>query len=132
MTASVALLYAGLLALLLISLSVRIVVLRRRHRIGIGSGDRPELARAVRAHANFCEYVPIALILLVLLDMTPAVSNGLIHTLGGMLVLGRLLHAIGLSRSAGTTFGRLIGSLLSWLMIVAAALYGIWLGVGSA
>ncbi len=131
MSVSVSLLYAALLALLLIVLSIRIVVLRRSHRVGIGDGKVPELKRAIRVHANFCEYVPFALILLMLLDLAPAVSGGVIHALGGTLLVGRILHAIGLSQSPGTSLGRLIGTALTWLMMLIAAGYGLWLGLAS-
>ena len=130
MPVSITLFYAALLALVLIALSVRIVLLRRKHRIGIGVGEVRALERAVRAHGNFCEYVPIALILLLLLDLAPAVSDGVIHIFGCMLLVGRILHAIGLNQSAGTSIGRFLGTVLTWLMIVLSAFYGLGLIVG--
>jgi uncharacterized protein len=131
MAFSITLFYAGLLALLLLVLSARVVALRRRHKVGIGSGDQPQLELAVRCHANFCEYVPLALVLLLTLEFSGAVATWLLHLLGMALVLGRLLHGFfGLNRSAGTSQGRFIGTLLTWLMLLIAALMAIWIGLG--
>ena len=125
---SITLLYAGLSGLLLLVLSFQVVGLRRKHRIGLGSGAEPELERAVRVHANFCEYVPLALLLLLLLELNAVLPGLVLHGLGGMLVVGRILHAMGLRRSAGVSRGRFLGTLLTWLMLLVSAL----LAVGSA
>jgi uncharacterized membrane protein YecN with MAPEG domain len=60
-------LYAGLLALLYLVLSYRIVVLRR-NKVSLGDGGNPILQRRIRAHGNFSEYVPMILIMLGILD----------------------------------------------------------------
>lgn len=127
---SITLLYAGLAGLLLLALSFQVVGLRRKHRVGLGTGDQPALERAVRVHANFCEYVPIALLLLLVLELSTVVSDFLLHLLGAALIIGRLLHAQGLSRSAGTSKGRFIGTLLTWLMLAVAALLAVGVAVG--
>lgn len=116
------LLYAGLASLLLIALSYRVVALRRRHQVGIGTGSVNALERAIRAQANFSEYVPLALLLLALLEMTSAPAL-LIHALGVALILGRVLHAIGLNRSAGISSGRFVGTLLTWLVLLIGGLF---------
>ncbi len=124
----ITLFYASLSALLLIGLSVQVVRLRRQLRIGVGSGGNPQLECAIRAHGNFCEYVPIALLLLLALELAASLPGWALHLLGGMLVVGRLLHGFfGLNRGPGTSFGRFFGTLLTWLMIVAAAVTGLWL-----
>ncbi|NCO18453.1 MAG: glutathione S-transferase [Gammaproteobacteria bacterium] len=113
--------YAGLLGLVLIALSIQVVILRRRHQVGIGFGQVQALERAIRTQANFTEYVPLALVLLVLLGISGALPDAALHLLAGALVVGRILHAVGLSRSAGTSFGRLAGTALTWLVLLAAA-----------
>lgn len=87
--------YAALLALLIVRLSLGVIKLRRTEKVRLGDGGVSGLQNAIRAQGNATEYVPISLILLILLEL-----NGghmlLIH-LGGMTVLaGRLLHAKGL------------------------------------
>ncbi len=56
--------YAAVLALVFVGLSVRTIRLRRRARIAVGDGGDPRLARAMRVHTNFAEYVPLALLLI--------------------------------------------------------------------
>jgi len=121
MHVSVILPYAGLLALILLLLSISVVRLRRRHQVGIGTGGVPELARAVRAHANFCEYVPLALVVLFGLALAGAAPIWALHALGGGLVLGRALHAVGLSRSEGASAARIWGTLLTWIVLLVSA-----------
>ncbi len=117
---NVTLLYAGLLGLQLLVLSWRVVSLRRRLRIGLGDGGNADLQRAVRVHGNFLEYTPIALLLIALLEL-----NGLepvwLHAAGVALLVFRSLHAFGLARSTGTSFGRFAGTLGTWVLLAALA-----------
>ncbi len=114
--------YAALLGLLLLVLAGAVVRLRGKHKVGIGDGGHEDLALAGRAHANFIEYVPIALILLLLLEYR-GVPAWALHGLGGGLLLGRLLHAWGLSQSRGTSPGRAIGILLTWAVLLITSLW---------
>lgn len=118
-------LYAALLGLLLLALSLLVVRVRRRERVGIGHGNHPALESAMRVQGNFTEYVPIALILLLLVE-SHAPGAGWLHVLGGMLLVGRLLHAWGLARSPGKSVGRFWGTGLTWLMILLSALISLW------
>lgn len=121
MHAHIVAIYGSLLGMLLIYLSIRAVKFRRRDRVEIGVGESSDLARAARAHANFTEYVPIALILLLVLEQT-AFAHWAMHVLGAALLIGRCLHAWGFTSKAGPNFGRIWGTLLTWLTIVIAAL----------
>lgn len=126
------LLYAGLLGLLYLVLSIRVVVLRRRHGVGLGSGGERELQRAIRAHANFAEYVPIAVLLIWLLDAGTAAPAWLVHLLGLALVVGRALHGLlGLNRSAGVSFGRFWGTVLTWIVILVSSLILVYMAFAS-
>ena len=120
----VTLLIAGLHGLLLLVLASRIVAVRRGRRIGLGDGGDPALLRRIRAHANFVEYVPFALVLLGLLELGGFDRRG-VAVLGGVLLVARVLHAIGLSRSGGVSFGRFWGTLLTWCVILAASILAI-------
>lgn len=85
-------LYAAILALIYIALSVNTIKGRRKHKVTLGDADNFDMKRRIRAHANFGEYTPLFIILLALAEM-----NGLptyaIHLLGGVFVLGRIMHA---------------------------------------
>jgi uncharacterized membrane protein YecN with MAPEG domain len=118
----VSFLYAGLLGLLLIALSVQVVRARRRFRVGLGTGTEDGLHQAVRVQANFTEYVPYAVLLLVLAEITglPAAA---VHGAGVLLVVSRVLHAVGLSGSPGRSFGRFYGTAGTWLLIVGLSIW---------
>ena len=58
--------YAGLLGLILLGLSIKVIGERRRTGIAIGDGDNALLRRRMRVQANFCEYAPIAVVLIAL------------------------------------------------------------------
>ncbi|MEN1728246.1 MAG: MAPEG family protein [Pseudomonadota bacterium] len=119
MAFTISLFYAGLLGLILFGLSLRVVMLRRQLKVGIGSGDQPELEKAIRAHANFCEHAPLALLLLVLLEGAGVVPVILLHVLGAVLVISRVMHGfMGINRTAGVSTGRFVGTLLLWAMIL--------------
>jgi hypothetical protein len=87
--------YASLSALLIVRLSLAVIKLRRKNRVSVGDGGNEELQLAIRTHANAVEYIPITLLLLLTLELNGAPSI-LIHVLGGTLLVGRILHSIGL------------------------------------
>jgi uncharacterized membrane protein YecN with MAPEG domain len=79
----------------------------------------PQLIQAMRAFGNASEYVPAglaALTLMAVLDVHPLV----VHVTGVTLFLGRVLHAVGLSRSSEATLPRAAGVTLTWLAYVFA------------
>jgi uncharacterized protein len=114
--------YAGLLGLLLIALSAQVVLARRRYRVGLGAGSEAGLQQAIRVQANFVEYVPFAVILLVMAELSGLPLPAL-HGVGILLVASRVLHAIGLTQSPGRSFGRFYGTAGTWLVIVALSLW---------
>jgi uncharacterized membrane protein YecN with MAPEG domain len=101
-------LYASLLALIFLALSVRVIGFRRVVRIGLGDGGDTALLRRVRVHANFAEYVPLCLILIGLAESLRAPSL-LLHGLGGLLLAARMSHAFGVSRQPETFAWRVAG-----------------------
>ena len=114
-------LYASLLALLFLALSLRVIAYRRSSQVSIGdAGDRVLLGR-IRAQANCAEYAPIGLVLLALAELQGAPAAAL-HVLGGALLLGRAAHAVGFSRSPQIRSLRVLGMALTALMIGLTAL----------
>ncbi|EGW22846.1 MAPEG family protein [Methylobacter tundripaludum] len=87
--------YASLAALLIVRLTLSVIKLRRKNRVSVGDGGNEGLQLAIRAHANAVEYIPIALMLLLTLELNGA-PKILIHILGTTLIIGRILHAMGL------------------------------------
>lgn len=117
--------YAGLLALLLVALSINVIRMRWQYRQGLGDGGHQALARAVRVQGNFIEYAPLGLILIWLLESAgfyPAV----VHALGIALVLGRVAHGWGLSQSDGPSIGRAAGMFLTFSVLIVGGLLALY------
>ena len=125
MTPRITLLVASLHVLLYLVLSLRVVLRRRSARIGVGSGGDEAMTLRMRVHGNFAEYVPLALLMLGLLELC-AVPAALLWTFGLALLAARVLHAIGLGSSAGYSFGRFGGALATFVVLLAMALTGLW------
>src|SRR5262249_13625363 len=93
--------------------------------VSLGDGGSPDLTVAIRRHANFVEHVPLALLLMALLELNGA-GHGLLYVLGTLLVLARLIHPFGLDiavmRRPPRGFGAGVTSLVS--LIASAVL--IW------
>lgn len=108
-------LYTGLNLLILLVIGIRVSLGRQRHKVSVGDAGNTELLRLVRVHANGAEWVPGALVGLLVLAMmdAPALS---IHVLGATLTLGRVAHAYGFTVSAGPSPARVLGSSLTLLV----------------
>jgi len=113
----VAAIYGALLAMLFLMLSIHVVTLRHELEVPFGDGGKEKLTKAVRAHGNFAEYVPMALILFVMLELN-GTSDHLVHILGGVLVLARVSHASGILFSKSRiSKRRIFGTALTWIVI---------------
>jgi uncharacterized membrane protein YecN with MAPEG domain len=91
----IASIYASLSALVIVKLAVSVIKLRRKNRVSVGDGGNEALQLAIRTHANAVEWIPISLLLLLTLELNGAPTI-LIHILGATLLIGRILHAMGL------------------------------------
>lgn len=113
-------LYAGLLALLFLALSFRVVFRRREQKINLGDGGDAEMQRRVRGHGNFAEYVPLILVLIALLELGRTTPGWALHAMGITLVIARLLHGYALSFSKHFFLGRFIGTILTFTLLLVA------------
>ena len=113
-------LYAAALALLFIALSVRTLRLRRTLGVGLGDQGEPRILRAMRVHANFAEYVPLTLVLILMLELQSA-SAGPVHFLSACLVTGRISHAFGVSREPEDYRFRVFGMVMTFTALGGAA-----------
>ncbi len=111
-------LWAGLHIFLLLVLSVLVTRQRRKHHVSLGDGGVPALQQSIRAFGNATEYVPPALAGLAVLAIAGAPPL-LIHPIGLVLFVGRVMHAVGISRSSGATLPRALGTLGTWIAYVA-------------
>lgn len=119
-TGLVTALYAAVLGIMFVALSVRTVRVRRRLRIGLGDAGNPQMLRAMRIHANFSEYVPLSLGLIYLAEVQGA-PGWLAHALGISLVFARVAHAYGLYREK--VLFRVIGLSANLTLLLVACSY---------
>ncbi|GAB57794.1 MAPEG family protein [Rheinheimera nanhaiensis] len=122
-------LYAALLALMFVVLSIKVIGKRRQFQVGIGTNGEALLERAVRVHANFAEYVPLALVLMFLAEYS-GLEPLYLHILGLTLLLGRLSHAYGVQQLKEPLKFRVFGMLLTFsvLLLSAIAILLLYLG----
>lgn len=118
--ARAAALWAALLILTLLGLSLAVVRQRQRHGVMFGDGGVPELAQAIRAFGNAAEYIPPGLIGLTVMAMVGAPALA-VHAAGFILFAGRAAHAVGLSRESGPSRLRSIGMVLTWVAYILTA-----------
>lgn len=129
--APVTLLTSGVLGLLYIALSAQVVMGRAKTNISLGDNasgtillgkeaEAPKLQIAIRAHANFAEYVPLALLLLGGIESAGA-AHWEVLLLAILLVVGRLMHPVGIRRSAPNPF-RAGGAIVTWVVIIWASI----------
>jgi uncharacterized protein len=96
MTLQVTTFLAGVFALLMVPLSLQIST--RRVKLGgvsSGSANDETLRRRIRAHGNFIEYAPTALIAVGLIEFGGG-SRSLVVGLAIAFCLSRIMHAIGM------------------------------------
>ena len=121
----ITLLYASLLTILAIFLALRNGVIRGKTKTMLGEGDSPELLQSIRAHGNLMEHAPIALILLLLLEMQ-GIADWKLHLIGSSFFLCRILHAYGITISRESTPYRVVGALGSWVLMLGMSGYGVY------
>ena len=126
MSGAVTPLYAGLLGLGFIVLSMLAIRARGRAKVALGTGGDPLLERAVRAHGNFAEYVPLALVLMMSAELVGS-PHGWLHIAGVAVLLGRLSHAVGVSRAPENFRYRGAGMVLTFGAIGLLALLNLLL-----
>ncbi len=113
--------YIGLNLFINLFLAYRVSANRQRSNVLTGTGDDSGLYNANRAHVTNVEYTPIILIGLIGLHLLSG-SIYVIHAVGLLLTVGRILHAIGLSSAATqSTPPRLIGTVMTWAAQLVAA-----------
>ncbi|KNG95125.1 MAPEG family protein [Pseudaestuariivita atlantica] len=113
--------YAGLVALLFITLSVRVIRYRRGAGISLGDKGDKVLMRRIRAQANCAEYAPMGLILLGLAEGL-GTPGWVLHLLGLSLLAGRAMHGAALSSPSPRPKLRVGGMMLTFAMIGLTAI----------
>ncbi len=121
-------LYAGLLALLYVFLTIRVIARRRELWVSVGDKGDEQLLRRIRVHGNFSEYVPISLILMLGAELM-LLPGWALHALGLALVASRCCHAYGVGRKPESLTLRTWGMILTFAVLVIGGLANIVLAV---
>jgi uncharacterized protein len=119
---SVYLICTGFLGLLYAVLSYNVGRVRGLRKIFLGDGGDPQLLSAVRAHANFMEYVPLCLLLIYILQDFYG-----FRTIAGLsvgLVAARVLHAAGML--GYVKLGRTLGAIGTMVVLLICS---VWIGL---
>jgi len=118
-------LYAAMLFVIAAVLAAQAGFMRGKTGISVMYGDNMELALAMRRHANFTEHVPLALILLSIIALNGA-SAMLLHALGILLVVARIIHPIGFQIDDTSSPLRGLGAGGTLLVTLIAAVVAVW------
>lgn len=119
---NITILYAALLAILFVFLSVRTIRLRGSLKIGVGDGGNSKMLRAMRVHSNFSEYVPFGLLLIYFVESKSDYPS-FVHILGLVLLVGRISHAYGVSQDKENFKFRVAGMAMTFTVILSSAGY---------
>lgn len=120
MTIQVVPVYAAILALMFVGLSFRTIGLRRNLKVLLGNGEEQLLARAIRVHGNFAEYIPLAIVLMLMLELKA--PGFWLHVAGIVLIVGRAVHAFGVSQEPENVRFRVIGMFSTLFVIISVSL----------
>ena len=116
--------FASILALMFIKLSFNVIGFRRKNKVSLGAGGVDELERAIRAHGNFAEYVPLGLFLIGALELNGA-PWVLVAVLGALLVAGRYFHAKGINEPPPNFTKRVRGMKLTFAALALSAIVNV-------
>lgn len=119
MVLPVTLVIAAAAAVLNLWLAFRVSRRRLQAKVMIGDGGDPAMVARGRAHANFTEYAPFALILIAAIELARG-SSPWLWGLGALFILARIAHPIGMERPAPNPL-RAGGIGATWLVLAALA-----------
>jgi len=108
---------AAVLTIVFIRLSFAVIGLRRKNKVGLGSGGYEDLERAIRAQGNFAEYVPLGIILIACLELNGA-PWWLVAIPGVTLIIGRLIHAVGMNTPPPDFSKRVLGMKFTFYTLI--------------
>ena len=117
----------AVLTIIFVKLSFAVIGLRRKNQVGLGSGGHEDLERAIRAQGNFAEYVPFGIILIACLELNGA-PWWLVAIPGITLIIGRLMHAVGINVPPPDFSKRVLGMKFTFATLISLALLNLgWL-----
>jgi uncharacterized membrane protein YecN with MAPEG domain len=125
MPISITALYAAILAFIIVALGINVTVHRVKLGVPLGDGGNPQMLCMIRLHGNAVEYIPLALVLMLVYEINGGWHTAL-HIIGIALVAGRLIQTWAMWSTEIAGAGRGTGQTLTWLSIAALAVLNIW------
>jgi uncharacterized membrane protein YecN with MAPEG domain len=110
-------------------LAIRCGQVRGKAGISIGTGGNDLLERRMRAQLNFVENTPWVLILIAGIELAGKGGQWL-AIVGGVYMLGRVGHGLGMDGTGMTSKGRMIGTLITMLTLLGLAVVAVLVATG--
>lgn len=120
----IALAATAVFVLLSIGMATAVGVRRAQTGISLLHGDDEKLLRLIRAHANFVEYVPLALLAIAAAEIAGVVT-WLVALCAGVLLLARLIHYFSLRADAASN-GRVVGAAMTSATMLVLSVAILW------
>lgn len=124
----ISLVIASMAGFMSVWLALQVISRRRKYKVSMGDGGIEELGKAIRAHANFSEYVPLSLILLVMSELNRAPQIA-VSVFGLLILLGRLFHAYAFLGKTDHFKFRVLGMKISLNTLIALSAFNVALFV---
>jgi uncharacterized membrane protein YecN with MAPEG domain len=112
------------LALLLVTLSWRVIQSRDTTQVSLGTGGNATLERRVRAQANLTEYAPIFVILIAVAELQGG-NCELLSITAALFFIGRVAHGYAMAFTTGNIRLRVTGTFLTLTTTLVATLYNV-------
>lgn len=122
----ITLILSSVMGLMGVWLALQVIKNRRKHQISLGDGGIDELTRAIRAHGNFVEYVPLSLILLACSELNQAPLL-VVTGFAVLIFLGRAFHAYAFLGGKDHFKPRILGMKLTLYGLVALSVFNLGL-----
>lgn len=112
--------YAALLAFFYIAASFYVSITRGKTGVRLSDGGNATMLVAIRRHGNMAEFVPLALLMMALGELT-GLSATWLHICGALLVIGRAVHPFGITEDGGPIVARVVGMLSTYAAMLIPA-----------
>lgn len=120
---------AAAAAIINLWLSIRCGQVRGKAGISIGTGGNDLLERRMRAQLNFAENTPWVLFLVAGIELAGKGGQWL-AIVGGLFMLGRVAHGLGMDGAGATAKGRMVGTLITMLTLLGLAVVAVLIALG--
>lgn len=119
---------AAAAAIINLWLGIRCGQVRAKAKVIHGDGGNALLMQRMRAHSNFIENTPLAVILVGLIELAGR-GGAWLAPVAGLFILGRVAHGIGMDKP-GANLARGFGAMSAMLMQLGLAVVCVLIALG--